>query len=75
MTTDLNTNVYCGKCATKFKKDVPYEILQGTIVWDNGLSVDLKYRNSYYESLTVNKICYFSKKGRYIKIKGKRVYL
>lgn len=75
VSTNLETNMYCEKCVKKFKRNVPYEILYGTIVFDNGASVDLKYKDSYYKSLTVSKICYFSKKGRYIKVKGKRVYL
>ena len=42
---------------------------------DNGNSIQLEYKDNYYTSMVVNKTCYFNKKGRYIKVKGKRYYV
>lgn len=73
--TNLETTMYCGNCVTKYIKDVPFKLSCGTVVKDFGGSVLLEYDNSYYDLLRVDKICYFNKKGRYIKVKGKRYYL
>lgn len=57
-------------------RQVPYNLADDKeIVFDNGLTIEIKYKDNYYHDLTCNKICYFNKKGRYIKIKGKTYYL
>lgn len=73
--TNLDAAKYCKICVQKYIKTTPIELLCGTIVGDYGGSVRLKYNNHYYDTLIVEKICYFSKKGRYIKVKGKRFYI
>ena len=45
------------------------------VIFDNGNTVRVKYKSGYYPEMVVDKICYFNKKGRYIKIKGKTFYL
>lgn len=76
ITTDLKTNMYCANCAKVYVKEVPYSIdTDKEIIFDNGLTVNIKYKDNYYKDLTCFKICYFNKKGRYIKIKGKTYYL
>lgn len=50
-------------------------IPDGTVVKDFGDSVYLKYKSGGYIEQTVLKDCYFNTKGRYIKVKGKRVYI
>ena len=45
------------------------------MVKDFGDSVYLKYKSGGYIEQTVLKDCYFNIKGRYIKVKGKRVYI
>lgn len=73
--TNLESNMYCGDCVQKYQKDVPRELDCGTIVSDNGATIDITYKDNYYVNMTVSKTCYFNKKGRYVKIKGKRYYL
>lgn len=73
--TDLETNVYCDVCAAKFKKQTPIKLDCGTIIKDYGNRVDLKYENNHYKEIIVYKVCYFNKKGRYIKAKNKRYYI
>ena len=74
--TDLRTLMYCGDCVMPYIRQVPYNLADDKeIVFDNGLTVKIKYKDNYYHELTCNKICYFNKKGRYIKIKGKTYYL
>ena len=73
--TNLETIMYCKDCVQKYIKQVPIELSCGTVIKDFGNSVYLEYTNGYYEKLVVDKICYFNKKGRYIKVKGKRYYI
>lgn len=74
--TDLRTLMYCNDCVKPYIRQVPYNLTDDKeIVCDNGLTVEIKYKDNYYHELTCNKICYFNKKGRYIKIKGKTYYL
>lgn len=76
VTTNPETNMYCSDCVAEYiNPHIPVELPCGFIVKDYGGSVDLKYAGGYYEELTVNKVCYFNKKGRYIKVKGKRYYV
>lgn len=57
-------------------RPVPFSLTEyKEIVFDNGNIITIKYENNYYPKLSVDKICYFNKKGRYIKIKGKIYYL
>ena len=64
---------YCCDCVKNFVLATPI-ILSETmsVLKDFGNSVLLRYENIRQEEI---KQCYFSKKGRYIKVKGKRVYL
>lgn len=73
--TNLESNMYCSKCLHKYIKDTPMEIDCGTVLVDMGGSVQLKYTDNYYETMVVTKTCYFNKKGRYIKVKGRRYYI
>lgn len=74
--TDLRTLMYCSDCVKPYIRQVPYNLADDKeIFFDNGLTVEIKYKDNYYHDLTCNKICYFNKKGRYIKIKGKTYYL
>ena len=73
--TNLETNMYCGKCVQKYTKQTPISLPCGTIQKDFGDSVSLEYTDNYYDSIVVNKVCYFNRKGRYIKVKGKRYYV
>ena len=55
---------------------VPFDLTDDKeIVFDNGNMVQIKYKGGYYQELVTDKICYFNKKGRYIKVKGKTYYL
>lgn len=74
--TDARTLMYCADCAKTFSRPVPYKIANDIeIVFDNGVAVDAEYTGGYYDLIRVNKICYYNKKGRFIKIKGKQYYL
>ena len=73
--TNLETMMYCSKCVTKYIKETPYELECGKIIDDYGVGVTIEYGGDYYNLLRINKVCYFNKKGRYIKVKGKRYYL
>lgn len=72
---DLETVKYCSKCIKKYIKETPFDIPDGTVVKDFGDSVYLKYKSGGYIEQPVLKDCYFNTKGRYIKVKGKRVYI
>lgn len=76
VSTDLRTFMYCSDCVKPYIRQVPYNLVDDKeIFFDNGLTIEIKYKDNYYHDLTCNKICYFNKKGRYIKIKGKTYYL
>ena len=73
--TNLESTMYCAKCVQKYIKDTPRTLPCGTVVEDAGGSVSLEYTDNYYKAMTVSKTCYFNKKGRYVKVKGKRYYV
>jgi hypothetical protein len=74
--TDVRTLMYCSDCAQVFLRPVPYQLADGIdVVFDNGVTVGVEYTGGYYDLVRVNKICYYNKKGRFIKIKGKQYYL
>ena len=73
---DLRTEKYCTECAKKYVVPVPYKLTDDIeITFDNGASVVAKYTNGYYNELSIDKICYYSRKGRFIRVKGKQYYL
>ena len=70
--TNLQTFMYCSDCVKPYVREVPYSISDDKeVVFDNGNAVKVKYKGGYYDELVVDKVCYFNKKGRHIKIKGK----
>ena len=70
--TNLQTLMYCADCVKPYVREVPYSIAEDKeVVFDNGNTVQVKYKDGYYEELIVDKVCYFNKNGRHIKIKGK----
>ena len=74
--TNLQTLMYCGDCVKPYIRKVPFNLTEDKeIVFDNGNIVQIKYKGGYYKELITDKICYFNKKGRYIKVKGKTYYL
>lgn len=74
--TDFRTLMYCSNCAKSFSNPIPYELTKDVkVVFDNGVIVDVEYTGGYYDIIRVNKICYYNKRGRFIKIKGKQCYL
>lgn len=75
VTTNLETYMYCANCVEKYIKDTPIILSCGVVREDYGTSITLEYNGNYYEKMIVSKVCYFNKKGRYIKVKNKRYYL
>ncbi len=73
--TNLESTKYCGKCVQKYIIKTPEALPCGVVREDNGGFVTLEYTGDYYKTITVYKTCYFNKKGRYIKVNGKRHYL
>ena len=74
--TNLQTLMYCADCVKPYVRQVPYSIAEDKeVVFDNGNTVQVKYKGGYYAELVVDKVCYFNKKGRHIKIKGKTYIL
>lgn len=74
--TDLRTSMYCADCVKPFVRAVPFELTENIeVLFDSGDAVKVKYKGGYYEELVTEKICYFNKKGRFIKIKGRVHYL
>lgn len=73
--TNLESTMYCTNCVQKYIKDTPIILPCGTVVKDYGDSVILEYIGNCYKSMTVEKTCYFNRKGRYVKVKGKRYYV
>nr|WP_024835514.1 hypothetical protein [Clostridium sp. 12(A)] len=64
---------YCGGCIKQLIKETPIKLSDGlTILEDYGLSVVLRYEELRQEE---TKQCYFTSKGRFIKIKSKRWYI
>ena len=70
----LETNMFCSECMKEYIRAVPYDIENEqdkmTVVADYGNTVDI-----HIKSRCTLKVCYFNKNGRYVKIKGKRIYL
>lgn len=76
VTTNLQTLMYCSDCVKSYIRTVPFDLTDDKeIVFDNGNTIQIKYKGDYYQELVVSKVCYFNKKGRYIKVKGKTYYL
>lgn len=73
--TDLESVMYCGDCVQEYIKQCPIKLDCGTVISDHGAFVEMEYTNNYYSKMVVDKTCYFNKKGRYIKAKGKRYYI
>lgn len=73
--TNLESLIYCDDCVKSYIKPTPIDIGIATVVEDTGNSVKVEYKDNYYDTMIVEKICYFNKKGRYIKVKGKRFYI
>ena len=73
--TNLESFMYCDECVKKYIKNVSFDIPGGKVISDQGVYISLEYTDNYYESIVVQKTCYFNKKGRYIKVKGKRIYI
>ena len=74
--TNLQTLMYCPECVKPYICPVPFGLSEDIkILADCGTDVKVKYKGGYYDELVTDKICYFNKKGRYIKIKGKTYYL
>lgn len=64
---------YCEDCVKKFVLNTPIVLSETmSVLNDFGSSVLLRYESERQEEI---KQCYFSNKGRYIKVKGKRIYL
>ena len=78
VTTNLETFMYCSECVKPYIKEIPYTISEGIdVVKDMGNSVVVRYYTSD-KNIGVKdeyKVCYFNKKGRAIKIKGKKYYI
>lgn len=76
VTTNLQTLMYCAECVKPYIRQTPYDLSEDKeVIFDNGNTVRVKYKGGYYSEMVVDKICYFNKKGRCIKIKGKTFYL
>lgn len=76
VTTNLQTFMYCSNCVKPYICTVPFDLSKDKeIVFDSGNTVLIKYKGGYYQELITEKVCYFNKKGRYIKVKGKTYYL
>lgn len=76
VTTNVQTYMYCDECVKPYIREVPFNLTEDVeVVYDAGNEVKVKYRDNYYSEMVVYKICYFNKKGRYIKVKGKTYYL
>ncbi len=73
--TDLTTYLYCSDCVKPYIKPTPIKLDAATIIEDFGNYVKVEYVGGYYEKIVVTKTCYFTNKGRYIKIKNKRYYI
>lgn len=64
---------YCHECIAKYIKPTPFNINSDIkVLEDYGHLIVIRYENISNEQ---TKQCYFSKNGRYINIKGKRIYV
>jgi tagatose-1,6-bisphosphate aldolase len=76
--TNLETLMYCSECVKPYIKETPFTIIDGIdVIKDFGNDVVIRY---YESDKTVGvqdeyKVCYFNKKGRAIKVKGKKYYI
>ena len=74
--TNLQTLMYCSDCVKPYVRSVPFDLTENIeVLFDNGNMLKVKYKGGYYDELVTDKICYFNKRGRYIKVKGKRHYV
>lgn len=74
--TNLQTNMYCDDCVKPYIRKTPFNLTEDVeVVSDDGNTVKVKYKDNYYSEMVVYKVCYFNKKGRCIKVKGKTYYL
>lgn len=78
---DLKTYMFCSWCVRDFLLPVPYRVA-GTysndrieVVADSGNTVKIKYLDGYYPNLEVEKVCYWCRRGRYIKAHQQIHYL
>jgi len=67
--------VFCEKCGEKYRIETPFELPVGTVIKDKLNTVILAYDYGSDYQANYEKDCYFERKGRYIKIKGKRYFL
>lgn len=67
--------VFCLDCAEKYRVDVPVLFPWGAVVKDNLNTVIVDYGYGTDHNSCYDKDCYFTHKGRYIKVKGKRYWL
>lgn len=78
VTTNLETLMYCSECVHPYIKDTPYNVIDSVdVIKDTGNDVIIRYyRNDRLIGIQDEyKVCYFNKKGRAIKIKGKKYYI
>lgn len=76
VTTNVQTYMYCDECVKPYIREVPFNLTEDVeVIYDAGNEAKVKYRDNYYSEMVVYKVCYFNKKGRYIKVKGKTYYL
>lgn len=74
--TNLQTFMYCDECVRSYIRSTPFMLDTNIeVVLDAGNDVKLKYIGGYYSEIVVDKVCYFNKKGRYVKVKGKVYYI
>lgn len=74
----IDTHLYCNKeeCLNKERIDAPKKYLNCIILEDNVNYVVASYQYGNGDSqITNRKRCHWTSKGRYITIKGKRVYI
>lgn len=68
--------MFCSECVQPYILFTPRHLTEDIEVCDDfGGTVRVKYTDNYYSEMVVFKECYFNKKGRFIKVKGKRHYL
>ncbi len=67
----LRRNKYCSNCAKRYARKTPYNLSDTVaVIKDVGNGVWIMNRGT-----EEYRICYFGSKGRYIKIRNKRIYL
>ena len=66
----IQSKYICNQCASRFKREVPFYVGEYKFVQDDIDSVVVDYGMQLEY-----KKCHYTSKGRYVVIKGKRVYL